>query len=87
MADARIKYATKQGKDHESITHVGGDSWTWAVADVVASINEGTNTFYVHEADERTTVGIYRDRYLRTHADGEWRNNLLALPACIVAAA
>lgn len=87
MAHAQIKYVTRAGRDHESITHVGGDTWTWDVAKVIDSINQKTNTFYVQADGKQAAVGVYAKNHLRTHADGKWANNLLSLPPCIVAAA
>ena len=55
---------------------------------VVASIENGTNTFFVldaagHRSDVRVVdPGNGRRKHLRTQADGDWNNNLLALPEC-----
>jgi hypothetical protein len=40
------------------------------------------NKAYVADADGRVAVGVVNSNppYLRTYADGEWTNNLLALP-------
>jgi len=74
---------------HEHITHVGNlaANWIWPRKYVIASINAGTNTFYVYENGKRSEVGVVnpgngRSPYLRTHADGYWNDNLLSLPEC-----
>ena len=52
------------------------------------NIENGTNTFFVIDAaGHRSTVGVVdpgngRRKHLRTYADGDWNNNLLALPEC-----
>ncbi|MBK6691261.1 MAG: DUF3892 domain-containing protein [Myxococcales bacterium] len=90
MADNRIKYATKSGTTHEHITHLGNDTETWPVADVVRRIDGRVDTFYTFEAGTRANVatrqGTYR-KYVQTQTDGVWQNNLLALPPCRVRAA
>jgi hypothetical protein len=90
MPDARVTCITKPNREsaHEHITHLGGTIWKWTREDVIASIDSKTNTFHVIDAaGHRSEVGIIdpgngRSRYLRTHADGDWNNNLLALPEC-----
>jgi hypothetical protein len=48
----------------------------------------GRTPFYLLDAQgHRSEVGVVdpgsgRDRYVRTHADGYWNDNLLALPEC-----
>ncbi len=55
---------------------------------VIASIDAGTNTFYVLDprTKKRSDVGVVRPvgraAYVRTHADGDWNNNLLSLDQC-----
>ena len=93
MADVRITCVTKPDRNstEDRITHVGGtggNGWKWTTEAVVASIEAGTNTFHVIDAaGHRSEVGVVdpgngRRKYLRTHADGDWNNNLLALPEC-----
>ena len=93
MADVQITCVTKPDRNsaEDRITHVGGiggGGWKWTAERVVASIEAGTNTFYVMDAvGHRSEVGVVdpgngRRKYLRTHADGKWNNNLLALPEC-----
>jgi hypothetical protein len=90
MADCQIKYTSKTSPHHERITHLGSDTWTWARERVIRSIEDGSNTFFTLERGKRADVAIVNGaggKYLRTRADGQWNDNLLALPSCVVAAA
>ena len=93
MADVQITCVTKPDRNstHDRITHVGGPGgggWKWPAEDVVASIENRTDTFFVIDAaGHRSNVGVVdpgngRRKHLRTYADGDWNNNLLALPEC-----
>jgi hypothetical protein len=94
MADCRITHIRKKDRTskHELITHVGNlvqsQTWVWTREAVIESINARTNSFYVHEEGKRSEVGVVnpghgRPPYLRTYADGEWNDNLLALPELV----
>jgi hypothetical protein len=52
----------------------------------VDSINAGTNTFYTQDqSGNRSNIGVVQGQsgqYVRTHANGVWNDNLLALPEC-----
>lgn len=90
MADVQVKYVNKTGSSHEHITHLGGDTWTWTRSSVIGSIERGENTFFTFVNGKRAVVGVVdgdHGKYVRTHADGYYNDNLLALPRCIVAAA
>lgn len=58
---------------------------------MIASIEDKTNTFFVLDSKtgKRSEVGVVypngRAPYLRTHADGYWNDNLLALGQCPLA--
>ncbi len=87
MADAQVTCISKQPRmdTHEGITHLGGQNWRWTRQQVIDSINAGTNTFYTLANGRRADVGVVQGPfgpYLRTHADGQWNDNLLALPEC-----
>ena len=85
MADVQVTCVDRVGSAHEHITHLGGASWKWTVQQVVASIENGTNTFYTLVGGKRADVGVVKGqsgKYVRTYADGYWNDNLLALPAC-----
>ncbi|MBE9598002.1 DUF3892 domain-containing protein [Pedobacter sp. MC2016-24] len=88
MADCRITRITKKNRQstHDHITHAGNPpTWYWKREDIIASINNKTNTFYVLENGNRSDVGVVnptdgRSPFLRTYADNVWNDNLLALP-------
>lgn len=87
MADVRVTCVNKQPRfnPHEGITHLGGNGWRWTRQQVIDSIKAGTNTFYTLEGGKRAEVGIVNGTngpYLRTHADGQWNDNLLSLMEC-----
>jgi len=94
MADAQVTCITKPHPQspHEHITHLGNPkaNWVWTRDQVIASIDANTNTFYVVDPTngKRADVGVIREAgkapFLRTHADGQWNNNLLALNQCPV---
>ena len=92
MADVQVTCITKPDREspHEHITHLGNPalSWRWTREEVIASIDAGSNTFFVTDpkTGKRSTVAVVRVAgrapYLRTHADGDWNNNLLSLNQC-----
>ena len=89
MADIQITCIVKPHplSSHEHITHVGSYGYLWTREQVIAWIETGTDTFYTLDGfGRRANVGVYREigkpPYLKTHADGVWNNNLLALPQC-----
>ena len=55
---------------------------------MIASIDMKTNTFYTLDprTGKRADIGVVRptgrDAYVRTHADGVWNDNLLAMDQC-----
>jgi len=71
------------GSGHDHITSVrweqSGNTNTCTTAQMVDFINDGNS---VRVTDGRTTVdvGVYDKKWLRTHANGKWSDNLLALP-------
>lgn len=90
MADVLVTCINKQPRDnpHEGITHLGGpggSGWKWTRQEVVASIEAGANTFHTEVDGRRANIGVVNgpnSKYVQTHADGQWNNNLLALPEC-----
>lgn len=92
MADVRITCILKSQPQggHDHITHVGNPAgnWMWTVAQVVSSIDDKSNTFFVIDpiSGKRADVGVVRPNnhapYLRTYADRVWNDNLLSLTAC-----
>jgi hypothetical protein len=88
MSDVRVTCINKANRQssHEGITHLGGASWKWTRQQVVASIEAKTNTFYTLENNKRADIGVVNGpngKYVRTYADGQWNDNLLALPECV----
>ncbi|MGR9204183.1 DUF3892 domain-containing protein [Rhizobium leguminosarum] len=89
MADVQVSCINKQNRNstHEGITHLGNPAgkWKWPRADVIASIEAKTNTFYTLVNGNRGNIGVVdgpNGKYVRTYADGKWNDNLLALPEC-----
>jgi hypothetical protein len=94
MADVQVTCITKSNPQspHEHITHVGnpGAGWKWSREQVIASIDARSNTFYVIDPKngKRADIGVVRQAgrvpFLRTHADGDWNDNLLSLNQCSI---
>lgn len=87
MADVKVTCINKQPREnkYEGITHLGGSNWKWTRAEVIASIDAGTNTFYTETNNSRANIGVIdgpNGKYVRTHANGKWNDNLLSLPEC-----
>lgn len=92
MADVQVTCITKPHPQsaHEHITHLGNPraGWKWTREEVVRSIDAGTNTFFVLDPNngKRSEVAVIRPTgraaYVRTHADGDWNDNLLSLSQC-----
>jgi hypothetical protein len=88
MADVQVRCVNKQPRQdpHHGITHLGGEGWKWTRPEVIASIKARTNSFYTLVGGTRADVGVVdgpNGEYVRTHADGKWNDNLLALPECV----
>ena len=90
MADLQVTCINKQPRSnpHEGITHLGGPGlggWHWTRQQVIAFIEGRVHTFYTMSNGGRSNVGVVNGpngKYLRTHANGKWNDNLLALPEC-----
>jgi hypothetical protein len=75
---------------HEHITHIGNsaEQWRFTREEAIRRIDSAVDTFYTIDAStrKRAIVGVVRvaghQPYLRTHADGKWADNLLALGEC-----
>jgi Protein of unknown function (DUF3892) len=70
-----------------AIAELGGEGWRMSRGQVVHAINAGQDTFYTDvdgkRADVRVRTGsLFLPDYVQTEADGQWTNNLLALPNC-----
>ena len=87
MADIQITCINKQNRQssHEGITHVGGTGWRKTRQEVIVLIDNKTNSYFTKVNGKRADVGVVQSngtKYLRTYADGQWNDNLLALPEC-----
>ena len=87
MADVQVTCINKlpRNNTHEGITHLGGSNWKWSRNQVIQSIEGRLNTFYTKVDGKRAEVLIVNGangKYLRTYADGQWNDNLLALGEC-----
>lgn len=88
MADLQVKCINKQPRNdpHEGITHLGGDGWKWTRAEVISLIERGVHSFHTLVRGNFGRVAVVNGahgKYLRTHADGKWNDNLLALYECV----
>lgn len=84
MADVEVTRVEKTGPSHDRITHLGGRMWLWTVAEVVAAIEDKSNAFYVMVGGQKAYLGVVQGphaKYVRSHANAKWTDNLLALPA------
>ena len=78
------------GATHQHITHLwwtnpaDGRTGDNTRADIVSWIENENGKAYVEEGGHRVDVGVVTPatgpKYLRTYADGTWKDNLLALP-------
>jgi hypothetical protein len=79
------------GQSHEHITHLwwtnpaSGETGDNSRPQIVTWIEDDNGKAYVDDgrgnrADVLVVTPKYGDKYLRTHADGQWTDNLLALP-------
>lgn len=92
MADVLVTCITKPHPDspHEHITALGNpqNNWKWTREQVIASIEGKNNTFYTLDprSGKRADIAVVRPAgrpaYVRTHADGVWTDNLLAMNQC-----
>lgn len=93
MASIRVDCVNKTDRTnpHERISNIGGpnaDGSRWKVTEdeAIAGIEGGKWTFHVERpAGHRVAVVVAErlgHKYLKTEADGEQPDNLLALPEC-----
>ena len=92
MAEFEITCINKPDRysQHEHITHIGNVNNNWKMTREAAIKRIDANTERYYTVDKHTGkkayVGVVREPnkapYLKTHADGDWNNNLLAQQEC-----
>lgn len=96
MATKKVTCVSKPDRysKHEHITHIGGVTplgrWQLTREEAIRRIDQRVDTFYTVDPSDSTNVavvGVVRPQngqapYLRTWADGDWKDNLLALNEC-----
>lgn len=93
MQEYQVTCITKPNRfsPHEHITHVGNVAAGWKLTreTVISRIDSGQEAFFTVDSStgKRAYIGVVRNDgtkapYLRTHADGKWNDNLLALAEC-----
>lgn len=87
MADVQVTCINKTPRNdpYEGITHLGNSSGKWTRQQVIDWIESKSNTFYTSSGGNRSNIGVVNGpngKYLRTYANGQWNDNLLALPEC-----
>jgi hypothetical protein len=94
MADYQIDCVNKPDRlsPHEHITDAGGPKpdgagrWKDTVPNIVKFIETNQHRFYTRVGDSSAWVGVRTsaagNKFLQTHADGVWKDNLLALREC-----
>lgn len=83
MSDLQIKYVTRGGNKHESITYVGGDTWRESKGEAVRRLTRKVDTYFTKDGGARAAVTVVRGEtgdYLRSEKDGIPCDNLLSLP-------
>ncbi len=87
MADVQVTCINKQPRisSYEAITYLGNDTGKWTRQQVIEWIESRSNTFYTLVGGRRADIAVVQGangKYVRTHADGQWNDNLLSLPEC-----
>ena len=76
---------------HEHITHIGNTANQWRLTreSAIQRIESKDEAYYTVDraTGKKAYIGVVRGDgnkapYLRTHADGKWNDNLLALAEC-----
>ena len=75
---------------HEHITHIGNVAAQWRLTreEAIRRLDAKQESFFTVDrtSNRKMFVGVVREPgrvpYLRTHADGKWNDNLLALREC-----
>lgn len=89
----RISCINKDNRNspYEAITHIGGVNpsgtrWRMTQKEAIRDIENGTYDFYVNVNNDPVKVIVAEsargNKYIKTVADGDYPNNLLALGEC-----
>lgn len=93
MKESEVTCVNKPDRSspHEHITHIGNLAGQWRITreSAIKKIEAKEEAFYTidRSTGQKVYVGVVRGDgnkapYLRTHADGKWKDNLLALDEC-----
>lgn len=92
MKEFEINCINKPNREskHEHITHIGNTDSNWRITRELAiqRIEAQSEAYYTYDrrTGQKAYVGVVRETgkapHLRTHADGQWNNNLLAQQEC-----
>ena len=92
MSEHQVTCIRKAQADssHEQVTHIGNTAEQWLLTreEAIHRMEVGAVIYYLLDPStgKRATVGVVRQAgkrpYLRSHADREWNDNLLALAQC-----
>lgn len=75
------RYITHVRKnDQDNIIAVKTIELVLTTLNVVERINKKIDKFYVKKDSIKVAVGVYKEKWIRTYADGKWTNNLDNLP-------
>jgi hypothetical protein len=92
VSEFEVNCINKPNRDsaHEYITHIGNSDQGWRISreSAIERIDSKQEAFYTVDlyTRKRVYIGVVREPgkapYLRTYADKEWNNNLLAQQEC-----
>lgn len=75
------RFITNVRKDEkDNIIAVKTYDLVLTTSQVVERINKNIDSFFVNVNGKEIPVGVYKEKWIRTYADGYWNNNLDNLP-------
>lgn len=88
LSEAEVRCINKQPRNdpYHRITHIGGNGWRLTLDDAIGKIERNEWRFYVqrpHKVYLIVARAASGRKYLRTTADKDTPDNLLALPECV----